>query len=190
MRLAYKRRREKKTNYRKRLKLLLSGKPRLVVRRKLNSIISQVVIYDEKGDRTIASANSLELKKFGWKAHPNNIPAAYLTGLLCGLRARNKINEAILDIGMHVPTKGSSLYACLKGFVDSGINVPFDKEVLPSEDRIRGKHISNYFKILKEKEMKNQFSMYKKSNFDVENFENHFEEVKKKIIDSFGVKNG
>jgi large subunit ribosomal protein L18 len=26
--------------------------------------------------------------------------------------------------------------------IDSGVNVPYSKEILPSEDRIKGKHIS------------------------------------------------
>jgi large subunit ribosomal protein L18 len=190
MSFQYKRRREKKTDYRRRLKLLLSQKPRIVIRRKLNSIICQVITYEEKGDRTIASANSLELKKFGWMAHPNNLPAAYLTGLLCGLRARDKVKEAVLDIGLQSSTKGSSLYACLKGFIDTGIKVPCSEEILPSDDRIRGEHISNYAKLLKQKGKKYQFLNYEKLKLETENLPAHFDEVKKKIIESFGVKNG
>jgi len=84
----HRRRRQGRTDYRKRLRLLKSGKPRLVVRRFLNSVQCQVISYEKTGDKTIASASSLDLKKAGWKAHAGNIPAAYLVGFLCGLRAK------------------------------------------------------------------------------------------------------
>ena len=42
---AYRRKREGKTDYRKRLRLLLSGKPRLVIRRSLRDISAQVIEY-------------------------------------------------------------------------------------------------------------------------------------------------
>ena len=56
-RVPFRRRREGKTDYRKRLKLLLSRKPRLVVRKSLNNIIAQIVEYDEKGDRVVVSGD-------------------------------------------------------------------------------------------------------------------------------------
>ena len=87
--LKLRRRRENKTNFRKRLKLLISRKPRLVVRRSLNNIRVQVEDYTPKGDATRAFAVSSELRKAGWKYSTDNLPAAYLTGLLCGVRAKN-----------------------------------------------------------------------------------------------------
>jgi len=45
----FRRRRKNITDYRKRLKLLKSKKPRLVVRRFLNNIIAQITLYNEKG---------------------------------------------------------------------------------------------------------------------------------------------
>ena len=65
--MPFRRRREGKTNYKKRLKLLLSKKPRLVVRKSLKYIRAQIVEFDKKGDKTLASAFSRELKKLGWK---------------------------------------------------------------------------------------------------------------------------
>jgi len=138
----FKRRREKKTNYRKRLALIKSEKIRLVIRKSLSNISVQFIDYKPNGDSTIASATSTELKKFGWD-RTGNLPAAYLTGLLAGKKAKNKkIEEAILDLGLQTSTKGSRIYAALKGVLDAGINVPHSKEILPSEDRIKGKHIS------------------------------------------------
>lgn len=138
----FKRRLKKKTNYKKRLALLKSGKTRLVIRKSLSNISVQFINYKPEGDETVVSANSVELKKFGLK-HGGNLPAAYLTGLLAGKRAKEKnIKEAVLDIGLQTSTKGSRIYAALKGVLDSGINVPHSKEILPAEDRIKGKHIS------------------------------------------------
>jgi len=151
-----KRRLNKKTDYRSRLALIKSGKTRLVIRKSLSNISVQFVNFKSSGDETIASAVSAELKKFGW-TRGGNTPAAYLTGLLAGKKAKEKnIKEAVLDIGLQTSTKGSRLYAALKGVVDSGISVQHSKDILPSDDRIRGKHIS-------------------------EEIERQFDEVKKKI---------
>ncbi len=138
----FKRRRECKTNYRKRLALLKSKKTRLVIRRSLSNISVQFINFVPEGDQTVAEANSTELKKLGW-VRTGNVPASYLTGLLAGKKAKNKkIEEAVLDMGLQISTKGSRIYAALKGVLDSGIKVPCSEEILPSEDRIRGKHIS------------------------------------------------
>ncbi len=155
-RMKFKRAREGKTNYRKRLKLLSSRKPRLVVRKSLKYIRAQIIEFDKKGDKTIASAFSKELKKFGWKHSFKNLPASYLTGLLIGKRAIEKgIKEAILDMGLHPSTKGSKIYACVKGALDAGLKVPVNEKVLPSEERIKGEHIgknlSEDFEKIKEK---------------------------------------
>ncbi len=142
-----KRRREGKTDYAKRLNLLKSGKARLVIRASNNKAIAQIVGYDEKGDRTLVNTTSLELKKLGYSGHKGNACAAYLTGLLCGKKAVAKgIKEAIADIGLHTPVKGSNVFAVLKGAVDAGLKVPHDPEKLPKEDRIMGKPIADYKK--------------------------------------------
>jgi len=140
--MPFKRRREMKTNYKKRLALIKSGKIRLVIRKSLSNISVQFINFDAKGDQTISSAFSTELKKFGWN-RTGNLPAAYLTGFLAGKRARDKkVEEAILDLGLQTAIKGSRLYAALKGVLDAGIKIPHSTEILPSEDRIKGKHIS------------------------------------------------
>ncbi|EDY35873.1 hypothetical protein ABOONEI_1072, partial [Aciduliprofundum boonei T469] len=83
------------------------------------------------------------LKKYGWKGSFKNTPAAYLTGYLAGKLALKKgIEEAVLDIGLQSPVKGSRVFAALKGMVDAGLYVPHSEEVYPSEDRIKGEHIS------------------------------------------------
>ena len=140
----FKRRRLGKTDYQRRFKLLSSDKPRLVVRRSLNYITAQIVKADKKGDVVLAGLTSKQLKKFNWKFACDNLPAAYLTGLLIGkLSQKKKINEAILDSGLYQSTKGNRIYATVKGAVDAGLNISIGKDVLPSEERIKGKHISD-----------------------------------------------
>lgn len=143
-----KRRRLEKTNYRKRLKLLLSHKPRLVVRKTNRYIISHIVFYDYKAhkDLTKVYVNSKELLKYGWNYSSfKNLPACYLTGLLIGKKAlKNNITEAVLDMGLNKSTKGNRIYAVLKGALDAGLKVPYSKEILPTEDRIKGLHIKGF----------------------------------------------
>lgn len=143
----YRRKREGRTNYRKRLELLKSGKSRLVVRKSNRYITAQIVDYNDKGDKVILTTRSSELKKFNWKFSMRNTPAAYLTGLIIGYKAKLKnINSAILDIGLQRSTKGSCIYALVKGAIDAGLKVPISEEIFPDEDRIKGKVISGYRK--------------------------------------------
>lgn len=138
------RRREGKTDYRKRLKLLRSGKIRVVVRKSLKNTQIQLIEYKQAGDNIIVTANSNELKKlYDWKFSTSNTPAAYLTGFLAGIRAKNKgISECVLDTGRHPPITGSKIFASVKGLVDAGIECIHSEEKVPSEDRIMGKHLS------------------------------------------------
>ncbi|MEM5812771.1 MAG: 50S ribosomal protein L18 [Candidatus Aenigmatarchaeota archaeon] len=181
-----KRRLEKKTDYYQRLGLLKSKLPRLVVRKSLKNILAQVVEYKPQGDHVITSAISKELRKYGWKGG-NNLPAAYLTGLLVGLKAKKLgIKKMILDIGLQRSTKGSRIYALAKGCLDAGIEIPIGKDVLPSEDRISGKHIEDYAKLLKEKGFYEKFfSKTLKEGLKPEDMSKHFEEVKNNILKSF-----
>lgn len=150
LRMPFRRRRLGKTNYKKRLKLLLSGKPRLVVRKSLKYIRAQIVEFDEKGDKTVVFVLSKELKKMGWKYACDNLPAAYLTGLIIGKKALEKgIKEAVLDTGLHRSTKGSRIYAVVKGALDAGLKIPVGEKILPSEERIKGVHIANYLERFK-----------------------------------------
>jgi len=137
------RRREGKTNYRKRLRLLESGRPRLVVRKTNRYIIAQIVTSYEAQDKVVVGATTKKLAEFNWDYGFKNVPAAYLLGLLIGKLAKDKgIDEAILDVGLHRITKGNRIFSVLAG-ATKFLNIPHDKEILPSEDRIYGRHINN-----------------------------------------------
>lgn len=181
------RRREGKTNYYRRYRYILSRAIRLVVRKTNKYIIVQVIKATPIGDVVIASAHSRELVKlFGWTAGTKNTPAAYLTGFLAGIRARYMgVEEAVLDIGLHTPTKGAKIFAVAKGAIDSGLKIPIDEEMIPSIDRIKGETIAEYAKRLKNEDpekYQRQFSSIIKSGFEPEKLPELFERVYKDII--------
>ncbi len=185
-RVPFRRRRKGLTDYRTRMKMLLSGKPLLVVRKTNSQVIVQVVKPEVKGDQVLAQATGRELRtKFGWPASGKNTPAAYLVSYLAGLRAlKAGVKEAILYIGLHRAVKGARVFAALKGALDAGLEIPHSPEVLPSEERIKGLHIAKYAKTLKDTDpaaFERQFSAYLKLGFDPERIAEVFEEVKKRI---------
>ncbi len=184
--VAHRRRREGRTDYRQRLRLLKSGKPRFVVRKSANNITCQIVQYSSDGDRTLVSVNSRDAVKLGWKGNPGNLPGAYLVGLLCGVRAgKIKVKEAVLDTGLYVSTPASRIYSALKGAVDAGLKIPHSEEILPKGERIRGDHIAGLAKKInaeKPDEYKFRFSLYLKNKVPPEDLPKHFEEVRKKIL--------
>ncbi|MFQ5474483.1 MAG: 50S ribosomal protein L18 [Candidatus Nanoarchaeia archaeon] len=181
----FRRRREGKTDYRKRLLLLKSGKSRLVVRLTGKNVKAQIIKFNPSGDTVLAAAQSRDLQKFGWSFSGNSIPAAYLVGALIGRVAqKNKVAEAILDNGMRSPKSGSKMYAVLKGAVDAGLIIPHSDDVMPSEDRLSGKHIAEYAKKLKDNKeaYKKEFSVYIKKNTLPEDIEGTFKKVKNAIL--------
>lgn len=141
-RVPFRRRREGRTDYRRRLRLLRSGQARAVVRKSLNQTQVQIVAYDERGDRILASAISNELRELGWSGSTGNVPAAYLTGALAGRRAKAKgVAAAVLDLGLQRPAPGGRIFAAMKGLVDAGVEIPHAEDVLPADGRLRGAHL-------------------------------------------------
>jgi len=180
--VAFKRRKEGKTDYGARLRLIELDKGRLVVRITNNHIVVQIVKIAPQGDETIISAHSNELKKMGWLGSTKNSSAAYLTGFLCGKKAlAQDVNEAVLDIGLKSPTKGTKVFATLKGVVDSGLNIPHGESVLPDDSRIKGEHVVQYADSLSEEELKQKFGAYLKKGLSPKDLPDHFEKIKQKI---------
>ncbi|HDJ89438.1 MAG TPA: 50S ribosomal protein L18 [Thermoprotei archaeon] len=186
-RVPFRRRREGLTNYKKRLKLIISGKPRLIVRKTCRHLIVQIAKALPQGDKILVSASTIELRnKFGWLGGTRNTPAGYLVGLLIGKRAQEKgVKEAILDIGLHTPVRGGIIFAVVKGAIDAGLKVPVNEKMFPSNNRIIGEHIAEYAKKLlnENPEAYNRFfSQYLQRNLKPENIVEHFKEIRSKII--------
>lgn len=182
----FKRRRKNLTNYKKRFALLKSMKPRLVVRKSLKHIYIQFINYSKIGDVTLVSTNSKQLVKYGWGSR-SNTPTAYLTGLLAGFKAREKgVKEFTLDIGLQTPSKGSIVFAALKGAVDSGLKTNYNESMVDMA-RIRGEHIAKYAQSLKEKGVyEKRFSHYLKEGIQPTGITGLFESVKQAIVKEFG----
>jgi large subunit ribosomal protein L18 len=152
-------------------------------------VIAQITVARPHGDEVLASANSRELtKSYGWKAPRGNVPAAYLAGFLCGQRAKAKgVTEAVLDIGLHSPSKGARVFAALKGVLDAGVEVPHSEEKLPEEERIEGKHIAKYAENLaaNPEQYQSKFSKYLEQKISPEDLPKHFQKVKTEIGSAF-----
>lgn len=185
-RVPWRRRREGKTNYYKRLKLIASGKPRLVVRISLNYVTAQVIQAAPEGDIVLAAAHSRELyRTYGWRGGGKNTCAAYLTGMLVAYRALSKgIKEAVLDIGLREPVKGSRVFAALRGALEAGLKVPHSPEVLPSDDRVMCAHIAKWASEMGE-EVSKRFSKYLERGLRPEELPSHVAEIKEKIVKSY-----
>ncbi|MFW9863219.1 MAG: 50S ribosomal protein L18 [Candidatus Thorarchaeota archaeon] len=181
----FRRRREGKTNYYRRRRLLQSRGSRLVVRKTNNRVIVQVIDAKVIGDNTIASAISTELGGFGWSAGVANLPAAYLTGFLAGLRAKARgIDKAIMDVGLHPPIRGSKVYAALKGAVDAGLEVPHDPEVLPDESRTSGEHIIQAYQYVTEKKKdSHHFGVVGEKKTNITTIPKQFVKAKKAMLE-------
>ena len=180
--VTFRRRREGRTDYHLRKKLISSRELRLVVRKTIKHINLQLVEAKIEGDRVLVHAGTTELKSYGWKVGTGNLPAAYLAGFLLGKRALGKgLKSAILDLNGYVLTKENRLLTALKGVIDAGLEVPHDKEVLPKDERVSGVHIAKYAEqIQREDPAKYQsyFSQYLSGGISPEKLVEHFEAVK------------
>ena len=171
------RRREARTNYHQRLRLLKSGKPRLVARKSNQQTRAQLIVTGPQGDETVASAKSSDLEAFGWEAPMGNLPAAYLTGLLAGKRAiAAGFEEAVLDIGLNTATPGSKVFAVQEGAIDAGLEVPHNDSVLADWQRTRGSHIAEYAEQL-------DGDLYS-GDFDATELPEHFDEVRETLMEA------
>ena len=187
-RFPFRRRRQGETDYYRRRELLKSNALRLAIRASESHMNAQFIQSMLKGDHIIASTSSMELRRlYGWKASTANLPAAYLTGLIAGHKAKKKgIAEAILDVGVRKPIPGSRVYSALKGVLDAGISIPTGNGVFPDESRIQGEHIAVYAKTLTDAEIKRKhFSSYLAASLEPEAIVSHFKEVKDKIEKAF-----
>lgn len=193
-RVPFRRRGEGKTDYRSRRALVLSKLPRLVARRTLKHIIIQIVKAETAGDKVVVSAHSYELAKtYGWKGDCGNVPAAYLTGLLCGFRAvTHGVKKAVLDLGLQSPSRGARVFAALKGVLDAGVMVPHSESMLPDESRISGQHVVDYASQLSSnpEAYQKKFSKHLSRGLRPEQLSEHFSLIKKKIISSFEKEEG
>jgi len=137
-----KRRLEGRTDYKARLYLLKSGKPRVIFRKTNRYLLAQIVVSEIAQDRVLVNVSTKDLIKYGWpeklSGSLKSLPAAYLMGYLLVKKSKD-IKKGVLDIGLltHVPK--SRIYAFVKGLKDAGFDIPCNDDVLPTEDLINKK---------------------------------------------------
>ncbi len=150
MKIPRRRRLEAKTDYKARLSLLKSEKPRLVIRKTNKYLIAQIITSEIAQDKVIMGITSKILLSKGAPAELagslKSLGAAYLTGYILGKQAlKAGIKEAVPDAGMHINVKNSRIYAVIKGAIDAGLSIPHNKEVLPQMESIKTEKISKIF---------------------------------------------
>ncbi|KAG5114238.1 hypothetical protein JHK82_037507 [Glycine max] len=115
----FKRRREGKTDYRARIRLINQDKNkyntpkyRFVVRFSNKDIVAQIISASIAGDLVLATAYSHELPRYGLEVGLTNYAAAYCTGLLLARRVLKTLEmdeeyegnvEGALDGGLDIP---------------------------------------------------------------------------------------
>jgi len=107
----YRRRREGKTDYRARLRMVSqdknkyeSHKYRMVVRFMNRDVICQVVYSAIVGDKVLCCAYAHELPTYGMVVGLTNYSASYCVGLLCARRCLIKIGLCKVYVGVHEVT--------------------------------------------------------------------------------------
>ena len=150
MKTLKRRRKEHKTDYLKRIKLLKSSSPRVVFKKTNKYIMAQYVKSKEAQDKVEMGISSKILIKYGWpkefEGSLKSIPASYLIGLLIGRKIlEKKLEKPVVDFGMIRVLHKNKAFAFLKGLKDSGIEIECKEEFFPNEDRIKGKHLKKDF---------------------------------------------
>jgi len=144
MKTLKRRKKERKTDYLVRMKLLKSGKPRVVFRKTNKYVITQYVESSEAQDKIIFGVTSKNLLKYGWpeklKGSLKSIPATYLTGYLVAKKIlKDKLEKPIVDMGMQRIITKSKVFAFIKGLIDGGIELSSNEEKFPEDERLNGK---------------------------------------------------
>ncbi|KAL2019733.1 hypothetical protein VTK56DRAFT_9270 [Thermocarpiscus australiensis] len=126
----YKRRRQGKTDYYARKRLITQAKNkygapkyRLVVRFTNRDIITQIVYSEINGDKVFAAAYSHELRAYGIEHGLTNWAAAYATGLLLARRVLTKLGLDKDFTGVEEPTGEYTLTEAAE--TDDGERRPF-----------------------------------------------------------------
>merc|ERR1711992_366275 len=157
----FRRRREGKTDYFARKRLVVQDKNkyntpkyRMIVRTTNKDICCQIAYARIEGDRIVESAYSHELPHYA---------AAYCTGLLLARRVLKKFNldslyegqtkvdgeqfevedvddgpgafHACLDIGLARTSTGARIFGAMKGAVDGGLEIPHSNKRFPGYDK-------------------------------------------------------
>src|SRR3989344_4592050 len=84
----------------------------------------------------------------------------------------------------HISSKGSRIYAVVKGAREQGLQIPVNEEILPSLDIVNGKVVVSYAQLLKKEKAlyEKRFSGYLKHGCDPEQLGKMIQDIKNKIV--------
>merc|ERR1711977_580499 len=180
----YKRRREGKTDYYARKRLVCQDKNkfatpkyRFVVRFTNKDIICQVISSKIKGDITHCAAYAHELPKYGLKVGLTNYSAAYCVGLLCARRLLKKYN---LDGNFEGTAEVTAEYE--DSYVHGYDADEKEYDAAAHRERILGGHVSSYMESLEEEqpeEYQTKFSRFIKAGVSADGMEDLYLSVHK-----------
>ncbi len=200
-------------------------KYRFVVRITNRDVICQFVYARLQGDIVLSAAYAHELPRYGVKVGLTNWAACYATGLLAARRVLKQLKldetyagnddingeyycvepveegprpfKAFMDVGLRRTTTGSRIFACLKGAVDGGVEVPHSESRFPGYSKdskeldvemlrgyIFGEHVSDYMEYLKEEDdevYKKQFASFIAEGITAEDLEDMYTEAHEAI---------
>ncbi|CAI0544341.1 unnamed protein product [Linum tenue] len=153
----YKRRRDGKTDYRARIRLINQDKNkyntpkyRFVVRFTNKDVVAQIISSTIAGDNVMAAAYSHELPRYGLEVGLTNYAAAYCTGLLLARRVL-KMLEMDQEYEGNVEDGGLDIPHSEKRFAGfSKDSKQLDAEV--HRKYLYAGHVANYMRILQEDE--------------------------------------
>ncbi|CAI0459458.1 unnamed protein product [Linum tenue] len=181
----YKRRRDGKTDYRARIRLINQDKNkyntpkyRFVVRFSNKDVVAQIIHSTIAGDHVMAAAYSHELSRYGLEVGHTNYAAAYCTGLLLARRVLKmlELDEEYqgnaLDGGLDIPHSEKRF----AGF--SKDSKQLDAEV--HRKYLYGGHIASYMRSLQEDEpekYQTHFSQYLKRGLGPDDIEEVYKKV-------------
>ena len=139
----FRRRREGRTDFRHRLRQVISDKPRIITKLTNRYIWASLSFYKEGGDEIKTTLCSKVLGERGFSGSLKNTPSAYAFGLLCAKEFLRYTKEAIIDLGRRPFHKGGRISAFVKGLIEGGLAVPYGEEAAPAKERLEGKHLKS-----------------------------------------------
>ncbi|PNH02768.1 60S ribosomal protein L5 [Tetrabaena socialis] len=200
-------------------------KYRLVVRFSNRDVTCQIVRSTIKGDIVEAAAYAHELPGYGLKCGLTNYASCYCVGLLVARRILAKFGldkhypgqeepdgadynvepvedgprpfYCLLDTGLKRTSTGSKVFACLKGALDGGLDIPHNEKRIVGYDRsakkldaevmkkyIFGGHVAEYMEEMEEEEpekYQKHFSKMMEEEIGGDDLEEMYTEVHKAI---------
>jgi len=137
------RRRENKTDYKLRKRILEFGVDRIVIRRTNKYFMVQVVESFEAQDKVKMTVTSKDLLKHGWPEKYSGSLKSVVAGYFTGLLAAKKFGKGkfVVDLGMARTIPGCRIFSVVKGLVEGGADINANEKVFPADERVKGEHL-------------------------------------------------